>query len=448
VREEMTGSVNATNIFLSDPQNLTGFSQVLEELPAVGATPTASYTIGSQLISQEKGGTNSYLMADGHGSTRFLTDTNGVISDRYSYDAYGVALDFTFGTLNSPRTAMLYSGERFDSDLQQYYLRARYYNPTVGRFGAQDQQDGTPNDPLSLHKYAYCQNNPVNMHDPSGNEGELISTSFAMGIAETIEAINTIHTIWTLGKMITESVVANESLDQIEGQDAKPGVDTATIIVHGVAGHANGWSKDLNTTPFQQDLGFNADSTPKPVGKGSQPLNHDFYEFDWGGFSLDNIGLYPIKSVHTMALLHLQAAEELVSMKGYDKINIISHSWGTTLSYDLMNSTDIEVHDWVTMGSPLKWTTQKPDMNTGNWFNYYSLKDPVMHYEIYPPFPGFWDMFYAWKTDVNGGQGLSGSLIIPKANQREHDMDKNGFDEHGAYWNNTWVLTHLREDLQ
>jgi RHS repeat-associated protein len=89
---------------------------------------------------------------------------------KYSYDAYGVALDFTFGTLTPPRTSMLYSGERFDSDLQQYYLRARYYNPTVGRFGVQDQVDGTPNDPLNLHKYAYCQNNPVNGGDPSGNE--------------------------------------------------------------------------------------------------------------------------------------------------------------------------------------------------------------------------------------------------------------------------------------
>jgi pimeloyl-ACP methyl ester carboxylesterase len=273
-----------------------------------------------------------------------------------------------------------------------------------------------------------------------------MSMSFAMGIAETVEAINTIHTIWTLGKMITENVVANESLDQIEGQDARPGVDTATIIVHGVAGHANGWSKDLNTTPFQQDLGFDAKKTPRPAGNGPA-LNHDFYEFDWGGFSLDNIGLYPIKSVHTMALLHLQAAEELVSMKGYANIDIISHSWGTTLSYDLMNSTDVEVHDWVTMGSPLKWTTQKPDMNTGNWFNYYSLKDPVMHYEIYPPFPGFWDMFYAWKTGVNGGQGLSGDSS-QKINHHPYDMGSSGFGEHGAYWNNEKVLTDLRNDLQ
>jgi RHS repeat-associated protein len=185
-RAEMTGSVNQTNIFLNDPQNLTGFSQVLEELPSVGVTPTASYTIGSQVISQKKSGTNLYIMADGHGSTRLLTDTNGTISDRYSYDAYGVALNFTFGTLAPPRTAMLYSGERFDSDLQQYYLRARYYNPTVGRFGVQDQQDGTPNDPLSLHKYAYCQNNPVNGVDPSGNE-TLVGLTLSMAIASGLE---------------------------------------------------------------------------------------------------------------------------------------------------------------------------------------------------------------------------------------------------------------------
>ena len=107
-RLETFGSVIATNIFLNDPQNLRGFSQVLEELPAVGTTPTVSYTIGSQVIAQKRNGTNSYLMADGHASTRLLTDTNGTISDRYSYDAY-VALDFTFGTLTPPRTAMLYS---------------------------------------------------------------------------------------------------------------------------------------------------------------------------------------------------------------------------------------------------------------------------------------------------------------------------------------------------
>jgi RHS repeat-associated protein len=378
-----------------------------------------------------------------------LTDTNGVVSDRYSYDAYGLALDFTFGTLTPLRTAMLYSGERFDSDLQQYYLRARYYNPVVGRFGAQDQVDGTPNDPLSLHKYAYTQNNPVNMRDPSGNEGELISTAFTMTIMDIIFKYEVIRLGGVAVSLTTESARASESLNQMENQPVTPDVHTATIIVHGVNGlwngQPNGWSKD-----FQADLRAK-DKTPSQqkgvngivTGAG---LNQDFYEFDWGGFSFDGSGFYPIKSVHTMALIHLRAAEELILMKGYGFFNIISHSWGTTLSYDLMNSSNIEVDNWVTMGSPLKWTTEKPLENTGNWFNYYSSKDPVMHYEIYPPFPSFYEMANAVFAGIKGGQGLSGDSS-QKINH-PFDMGQSSFKEHTAYWSWLPCVDSLRKDLQ
>jgi RHS repeat-associated protein len=435
----MTGSVNATNIFLSDPQNLTGFSQVLEELPAVGAAPTASYTLGSQIISQEKGGTNSYLMADGHGSTRFLTDTNGVISDRYSYDAYGVALDFTFGTLNPPRTAILYSGERFDSDLQQYYLRARYYNPTVGRFGAQDQQDGTPNDPLSLHKYAYCQNNPVNGRDPSGND-DLASLTMAMSIGASLDlAYNGVVTYFG-SKLLTEATVAGESLQQIEGQPATPNVDTATIIVHGVAGHTIGWSLE----DFQPRL--------KAAQNTSEPLNQDFYEFDWGGFTVANTWpfLVPTRSVHTLAFVHLQAAQMLVWMKGYSDINVISHSWGTCLAYDLMNSGGVEMHDWVTMGSPLNHNISKPVWNTGKWVNCYSHYDPIVYLDMYPN-PG-------WVSPVLFGPILSSiyfppSLSFSPFNPPQVDVPVDmtttfHFNEHTRYWNNDTVIDSIRNNLQ
>jgi RHS repeat-associated protein len=428
---------------------------VLEELPAVGATPTASYTIGSQLISQEKGGTNSYLMADGHGSTRLLTDTNGVISDRYSYDAYGVALDFTFGTLNPPRTAMLYSGERFDSDLQQYYLRARYYNPTVGRFGTMDQLDGTPTDPLSLHKYAYCQNNPVNGRDPSGND-DLASLTMAMSIGASLDlAYNGVVTYFG-SKLLTEATVAGESLQQIEGQPVSPDVDTATIIVHGLNGVYNGqpigWSKDYQAdlkakdgTPVQQKGG-----SGKVNGAG---LNQDFYEFDWGGMSFDSVGLIPIKAVHEMAFVHLQMAQMLVWMKGYNNINIISHSWGTLLSYDLLNSGGIEMHDWVTMGSPLKKTTGKPVWVTGNWINCFSYYDPVTHFEIYPPYECGVAMLPSvaegmiWGRLGKTGDGLT---VDPNVdiNHLPYTMGLKDFDEHGNYWKWVPCLNDIRKDLQ
>jgi len=451
VQEEMSGTVSGTNIFLNDPQNLSGFSQVLEELPSIGATPTVTYTLGSQVIGQEKSGVISYLMPDGHGSTRLLTGSSGTITDRYSYDAYGNGLDFTATMLNPPTTRLLYTGEQFDLGLQQYYLRARYYNPTVGRFGVQDQMDGTPQDPLNLHKYAYCQNNPVSMHDPSGNQGDICSMTFAMSIADIVETAMDVHMIWTAGKMITEYATASESLQQIESQPAKPGVDTATIIVHGVNGlwngQPNGWSK-LNG--FQDNLG------PKPtlpVGE-SLPLNHDFYEFDWGGFSIASIGFIPVRIVHVMALVHLQMAEELVSMKGYANIDIISHSWGTTLSYDLMNSTDIEVHDWVTMGSPLKKTTEKPARNTGKWINCYSLYDPATHFEIFPPYMDWIEMLpYAVEGIRSGRQGKIGDGLTVDPNvtagkNHNHDMGQKDFDEHIAYWRNADVLTDIRNDLQ
>ncbi len=67
-------------------------------------------------------------------------------------------------------TALLHSGEQFDSDLQQYYLRARYYDPSNGRFNRIDPFGGNYSDPQSLHKYAYGQEDPINAVDPTGAE--------------------------------------------------------------------------------------------------------------------------------------------------------------------------------------------------------------------------------------------------------------------------------------
>jgi RHS repeat-associated protein len=61
-----------------------------------------------------------------------------------------------------------YRGEQYDSDLALYYLRARYYNPTTGRFLSRDPEDGKPIDPKTLHKYLYAGGDPVNATDSSG----------------------------------------------------------------------------------------------------------------------------------------------------------------------------------------------------------------------------------------------------------------------------------------
>jgi len=47
--------------------------------------------------------------------------------------------------------------------------RARYLNPNTGRFWTMDSFEGSQTDPSSLHKYLYCEANPVNGWDPSGH---------------------------------------------------------------------------------------------------------------------------------------------------------------------------------------------------------------------------------------------------------------------------------------
>ncbi|TXI81902.1 MAG: hypothetical protein E6Q39_00415 [Crocinitomicaceae bacterium] len=43
----------------------------------------------------------------------------------------------------------------------QYYLRSRYYNPSIGRFTQMDSYMGQSNNPITLHKYLYANANPV-----------------------------------------------------------------------------------------------------------------------------------------------------------------------------------------------------------------------------------------------------------------------------------------------
>jgi RHS repeat-associated protein len=81
----------------------------------------------------------------------------------------------------------LYSGEQFDSKINQQYLRQRYYDPSTGRFNRLDPFFGNLNDPLSLHKYLYTHADPINGIDPSGKMtiGMAIGIGIQVGIRAT-----------------------------------------------------------------------------------------------------------------------------------------------------------------------------------------------------------------------------------------------------------------------
>jgi RHS repeat-associated protein len=61
-----------------------------------------------------------------------------------------------------------FTGQYYDSEIDQYYLRARQYYPRIQRFTARDPVAGKFDEPMSLHAYLYCRNNPSNSTDPTG----------------------------------------------------------------------------------------------------------------------------------------------------------------------------------------------------------------------------------------------------------------------------------------
>src|SRR5262249_38959096 len=145
-------SAVSTNYFLVDDNNRTGYSQVLEELSTPGGTPLRSYVLGDDVLGQSTATTVSWLLYDGHGSTRQLVKTSTDVLSQYHYDAYGQALT-TLPTDPEKSTSLLYGGEQYDPALKMYNLRTRYYDPSNGRFNQRDTFAGINSDPQTLHKY-------------------------------------------------------------------------------------------------------------------------------------------------------------------------------------------------------------------------------------------------------------------------------------------------------
>ena len=107
----------------------------------------------------------TYYTQNAHGDVVNLTDSTGEITKSYTYDAFGVEKNID----DSDTNAFRYCGEYYDSESGTIYLRARYYNPTTGRFISRDSYAGKKEDPLSLNLYTYCGNNSLLYFDPSGH---------------------------------------------------------------------------------------------------------------------------------------------------------------------------------------------------------------------------------------------------------------------------------------
>jgi RHS repeat-associated protein len=138
-------------------------------LPKLLQDGTNTYIYGLGLISVTDNSSNqTYPLHDGLGSTVALANGSGTVTGTYAYDVFGAVRSHTGGT-----TEFSFTGEQNDANGLEY-LRARYYDPAIGRFISEDGWYASAFDPRTLNRYAYAQDNPVNMIDPTGMAGQAL----------------------------------------------------------------------------------------------------------------------------------------------------------------------------------------------------------------------------------------------------------------------------------
>jgi len=135
-------------------------------------------------------GSYTYLK-DALGSIIDIADTSGNKLQHYVYSAFGILLgiqDANAADITSNpvvNTSYAFAGRELDAETGYYYNRARYYDPSIGRFLQEDPNPGQQNIPITIiNHYTYAANNPFAFSDPTGQSflGDLF-TGILIGIA-------------------------------------------------------------------------------------------------------------------------------------------------------------------------------------------------------------------------------------------------------------------------
>ena len=128
---------------------------------------------------------DEWLLADAVGSVRVTVDNAGAVSAETAFTAYGEPLTGDADNFG-------FAGEQLDTT-GLLHLRARQYNPTVGRFTTVDPvQPGAPGT-TGYNLYTYSGNNPTTWTDPTGQttlteygtlaaRGALLGASFSAAL--------------------------------------------------------------------------------------------------------------------------------------------------------------------------------------------------------------------------------------------------------------------------
>ncbi len=166
---------NASGSVVSEKKYILDYSskvpKILLEMTNVSGNwqvTQKNYYYGNMLVMSTDGSNQNrrYYIHDRLGSVRVVTNRNISVLNNYTYSPFGE--DLTSQTTETVTNNIRFAGYNYDSELAQYYVWARLYSPYMARFNGYDPVLGDFKEPLTLHQYLYCLNDPINRFDPSG----------------------------------------------------------------------------------------------------------------------------------------------------------------------------------------------------------------------------------------------------------------------------------------
>ncbi len=146
----------------------TSFALDVQGLPEVIYTSegNAYLQLPGVIMTESAEGETRYLLSDGLGSIRQVTDDTGSVVGYNEFDPYGnPSARSAVGGQPSPYG---FTGEWWQSEVGLLHLRARWYAPETGSFLSRDAWEGDLSRPDTLHGYSYAANNPIIYRDASG----------------------------------------------------------------------------------------------------------------------------------------------------------------------------------------------------------------------------------------------------------------------------------------
>ena len=155
----------------------------------------------------ERVGSNSdmhYVYKDHLGSWTTITDENGAVEQRLSFDAWGNLRNPNTWTGNYTDTPMFdrgFTGHEHLTDFGLINMNGRMYDPVMSSFLSPDNYMQCPDNSQNFNRYAYCMNNPLRYTDPSGEIfglDDVASLAIMVGVSVTVAVTqngvcNTLH---------------------------------------------------------------------------------------------------------------------------------------------------------------------------------------------------------------------------------------------------------------